>query len=80
MQLPVIVACNRWTLPQEKYNAQWVMENGVGIVVPGFARVREAVDALVADLPTYRDATLRMRNRASFELPEILRKVLSAGR
>ena len=78
MQLPVIVACNRWTLPQERYNAQWVREHGVGIVVPGFAKVREAVDALVADLPAYRAATLSMRNRAAFEVPEILRKVFSA--
>lgn len=76
MQLPVIVACNRWTLPQERYNAQWVRENGVGIVVPGFAKVREAVTTLVADLPAYRAATMRMRNRAAFEVPEILSEVL----
>ena len=80
MQLPVIVACNRWTLPQERYNAQWVREHGVGIVVPGFAKVREAVAALVAELPTYRAATLRMRNRAAFEVPLILEKVLAGGR
>ncbi|MGJ7580456.1 glycosyltransferase [Variovorax sp. RHLX14] len=80
MKLPVIVACNRWTLPQERYNVQWVREHGVGIVVPGFAKVREAVDSLVAELPAYRSATLRMRNRAAFEVPEILRKVFSADR
>ncbi|RZM02579.1 MAG: galactosyldiacylglycerol synthase, partial [Variovorax sp.] len=78
MRLPVIVVRNRWTLPQERYNAQWVRSHGVGIVVPGFAKVREAVDALVAGLPAYRQATGRMRNRAAFELPEVLRKVLSA--
>lgn len=78
MRLPVIVACNRWTLPQERYNAQWVRAHGVGIVMPGFAKVRDAVEALVADLPAYRAATRRMRNRAAFELPEILRKVLAA--
>jgi UDP-N-acetylglucosamine:LPS N-acetylglucosamine transferase len=77
MQLPVIVACNRWTLPQERYNAQWVRAHGVGVVVPGFAKVREAVDAVAADLPAYREATRRMRNRAAFEVPEILRKVLA---
>lgn len=78
MGLPVIVACNRWTLPQERYNAQWVRSHGVGIVVPGFAKVREAVDALVAGLPAYRQATGRLRNRAAFELPEVLREVLAA--
>ncbi len=78
MRLPVIVACNRWTLPQERYNAQWVREHGVGIVVPGFKKVSQAVEALLADLPAYRAATLRMRNRAAFEVPEILRQVLQS--
>ena len=30
MQLPVIVECNAWTLPQERYNAEWVVEKEVG--------------------------------------------------
>ena len=34
--LPVIVECNSKTLPQERYNAEWVTENGYGIVVPSF--------------------------------------------
>ncbi len=34
--LPVIVECNSKTLPQERYNAQWVTEKGYGIVVPTF--------------------------------------------
>jgi hypothetical protein len=42
MRLPVIVASNAWTLPQERYNAEWIRGNGVGIVLPGF-RGRAAV-------------------------------------
>ena len=34
MKLPVIVERNSWTLPQERYNADWVLEKDVGIVVP----------------------------------------------
>src|SRR5262249_14842866 len=30
MGLPVIVERNSWTLPQERYNAQWVEEKNVG--------------------------------------------------
>ena len=38
MKLPVIVERNAWTLPQERYNADWVRENGVGLVVPQLPR------------------------------------------
>ena len=37
--LPVIVECNSKTLPQERYNAEWVTENGYGIVVPTFKKI-----------------------------------------
>jgi hypothetical protein len=44
--LPVIVECNSKTLPQERYNAEWVTENGYGIVVPSFRRIVPAVQHL----------------------------------
>ncbi len=43
MKLPVIVERNAWTLPQERYNAEWVLENGVGMVLPGFRDIARAV-------------------------------------
>ena len=33
MGLPVIIERNHWTLPQERYNADWVEEQGVGIAL-----------------------------------------------
>jgi len=36
MGLPVIVERNAWTLPQERYNALWVREKQVGLVVANF--------------------------------------------
>ena len=36
MGLPVIVERNHWTLPQERYNADWVEEQGVGISLAQF--------------------------------------------
>ncbi|MDM0020528.1 glycosyltransferase [Variovorax saccharolyticus] len=77
MQLPVIVVRNRWTLPQERYNAQWVREQGVGLVCGSFAGVAQAVDALTGELERYRSATQRVRNRAMFELPEILQGIMA---
>ena len=38
MGLPVIVETNAWTLPQERYNAIWVAEKGVGIALRNFSK------------------------------------------
>jgi len=79
MRLPVIVDCNAWTLPQERYNAVWVSEQGVGIVLDNFRHVRGAVDQLLdpAAYAAFRAATERQRNRAVFEIPEMLERVMS---
>ena len=78
MRLPVIVNCNTWTLPQERYNAAWVREQGVGIVLDNFRHVRSAVDQLLdpAAYAKFRAATERQQNRAVFEIPEMLERVL----
>jgi hypothetical protein len=44
MRLPVIVERNAWTLPQERFNTDWVRENGFGIVVKSFRDIVPAVD------------------------------------
>ena len=82
MKLPVIVERNAWTLPQERYNADWVVENGVGIVLPNFRGVRAAVaDLLKPDnYERYRAAAERRNNRAVFEIPDILEKILTSSR
>jgi hypothetical protein len=77
MHLPVIVVRNRWTLPQERYNAQWVKEQGVGLVCRSFAQVDDAVEELIGQLDRYRAATRKVRNRAVFELPVILQGILA---
>jgi 1,2-diacylglycerol 3-beta-galactosyltransferase len=83
MRLPVIVERNAWTLPQERYNAQWIREQGVGTVLPDFRRIANAVDELLepATYARFRAAAARLENRAVFEIPEILERILeSAGR
>lgn len=77
MRLPVIVTANRSTLPQERYNIEWVRERGVGLAIPGFGRVAAAVDELTRNLDSYRNATRQIRNRAAFELPLILNDILA---
>jgi 1,2-diacylglycerol 3-beta-galactosyltransferase len=75
MKLPVIVERNMWTLPQERYNADWVMEKGAGLVLPDFRKVREAVDLLLADLDEYRCNVAKIENRAVFEIVDILKSI-----
>ena len=72
--LPVIVECNAKTLPQERYNAEWVTEQGCGIVVPSFREIASAVRRLL-DVPTFNDLSRNASNycnRALFEVPAIL--------
>src|SRR5580658_3118544 len=78
MHLPVIVERNAWTLPQERFNADWVLQQGVGMVLPNFRGIAQAVDGLLdpAAYARYRAATERQRNRAVFEIPAILEKIL----
>ena len=81
MRLPVIVECNSWTLPQERYNAVWVREQSVGMVLPNFRQIAHAVNELL-EPPTYarfREATSQTRNRAVFEIPDILERIASAA-
>jgi 1,2-diacylglycerol 3-beta-galactosyltransferase len=81
MRLPVIVELNAWTLPQERYNAAWVREMGVGIVLRNFRGIAGAVDELLepAAYRRFREATERLENRAVFEIPEILERIARQG-
>lgn len=79
MKLPVIVERNRWTLPQERYNAEWVREKGAGIVLPNFRRIREAVEEMLRSLDKFRANVAKIENRAVFEIPEILARLLDVN-
>jgi UDP-N-acetylglucosamine:LPS N-acetylglucosamine transferase len=76
--LPVVTIRNAWTMPQERYNAQWVRERGVGLVVPSLSRVAAATEAMLQRLPEFHAATARIDNRAVFEVPDILARLLHA--
>jgi 1,2-diacylglycerol 3-beta-galactosyltransferase len=77
MRLPVIVERNAWTLPQERYNAEWVREMGIGTVLPSFRGIARAVKELLdpAAYQRFRDATGRLENRAVFEIPDLLERI-----
>lgn len=74
--LPVMTISNAWTMPQERYNAQWVREQGIGIVVSSLTQLPAAAVSLIDRLADFHAATQRIDNRAVFEVPELLATLL----
>ncbi len=78
MGLPVIVTRNAWTMPQERWNTEWVQQHGVGVVLRSFRQVAGGVAQVIRDLPDLRAQVGRLHNRAVFELPQILNHILGS--
>lgn len=79
MNLPVVVERNAWTLPQERYNADWVREMGAGIVVPNFRHVDQALRELLepSRFAQFRRNVAAIDNQAVFEIPDLLERILA---
>ncbi len=82
MGLPLIVERNAWTMVQERFNTDWIAQNGFGVVLPSFREIGSAVSTMLD-----REEFLRLRanveafdNRAVFEIPEILEALISHHR
>jgi UDP-N-acetylglucosamine:LPS N-acetylglucosamine transferase len=75
--LPVITWRNAWTMPQERWNTEWVRDMGVGIVIKSLPQIGAAADEMVRRLPELHAATARIDNRAVFEVPDVLADLLA---
>jgi 1,2-diacylglycerol 3-beta-galactosyltransferase len=82
MHLPVIVERNAWTLPQERFNADWVIERGGGLVVRSFRGIESAAKHLLEpeNFGRFRANAEAIDNRAVFEIPGILERILKDSR
>ncbi len=81
-KLPVITECNNTTtLFQERASADWLTENGFGIVVKNFCDINQAVAQLIEpkNLARYRANVEAYNNRAVFEVVDILEKILESS-
>jgi 1,2-diacylglycerol 3-beta-galactosyltransferase len=80
--LPVIVECNAWTLPQERFNTEWIKEKDVGLVVRSFAQIGKAVEQMLAPatMAHFRQNVMALANRAVFEIPEVLETILQRAK
>jgi len=77
MKLPVLVERNARTMPQERYNVEWLLEKRVGLAVKDFCEIADAVQALLRPgaLDEYRQRVAALENRAVYEIPGMLREV-----
>ncbi|MCU0568041.1 MAG: hypothetical protein MUF49_15760 [Oculatellaceae cyanobacterium Prado106] len=78
MKLPVITTHNAATLVQERYNAQWLVENQVGLVLPHFRKLDQAIAPFIQpeNLARYRAKAASINNQAVFEVADILQQVI----
>ena len=78
MKLPVIVERNAWTLPQERFNTDWVLEKGVGLVLKNFSEIEGAIQKLLSPdvFPRLKANVAAVENRAVFEIPDILEGIM----
>lgn len=81
MRLPVIVERNAWTMPQERYNTDWVKELDAGVVIRSFSKVADAVSELLQPgrLARCKAAVSEIRNNAVFEIPGMLAEILATS-
>ncbi|ARV58022.1 UDP-N-acetylglucosamine--LPS N-acetylglucosamine transferase [Nostocales cyanobacterium HT-58-2] len=79
MKLPVIVERNFSTLIQERYNADWVEQQQVGLVISNFRNIDKAVKKFLEpeNFARYRANVAAVNNRAVFEISDILQNILA---
>lgn len=75
MKLPVITFRNKFTMPQEIYNTEWVEQYNLGEIIESPKYINLAVDAVLSK--TYNK---NIDNRAVFEIPLILENILGQSR
>jgi 1,2-diacylglycerol 3-beta-galactosyltransferase len=77
-RLPVIVERNAKTMPQERYNTDWVKEHKAGIVLTSFDDIDAAVSKLLSDgnLERLRANVASHQNQAVFEVIDILARLM----
>lgn len=53
MGLPIATVRNAWTMPQERFNTDWVRENGLGVVAASMGGLRAPVLSMVDRLEDF---------------------------
>jgi Glycosyltransferase family 28 C-terminal domain len=77
--LPVITEHNARTMPQERYNGTWLVENRMGMVVRDFGEIGSAVEQLLTEarFAEFQRNVSTYKNDAIFEIPLILDQMMA---
>lgn len=78
--LPVIVERNGWTMVHERYNTDWIYQNRFGVVLRSFAEIENGIAAMLDPrrAVVFRARIGELRNRAVFEIPDLLDAVMAS--
>jgi hypothetical protein len=78
MRLPVVVERNAWTLPQERYNTEWILQKKVGVVLKSFREIDAGLGELLeaSNFDRFRANAAAITNRAVFEIPDIIEALM----
>ncbi len=78
MGLPLIVQRNSWTMVQERFNTDWIVQNELGIVLHSFAEIATGVLPMLDpdQMASFQRRVSALCNRAVYEIPEILAVLL----
>lgn len=76
MGLPIITIENAWTMPQERYNTQWIREQDLGVVVPSLRSIRKCTLKLIQELAVFQAKVSKIKNNALDEVIEIMAEQL----
>lgn len=80
--LPVVVTCDARTIPQERYNARLVREQGLGVVVGSWRDIPDAAAAFAREEGASGATRARLRalppNRAVYEILEIVEREIAS--
>ena len=82
MGLPVIVERNALTMVHERYNADWILQNRVGVVLRSLTEIDRGV-AIMLDperMEQFRTRIGSLENRAVFEIPDMLQALIAMRR
>lgn len=80
MGLPVIVERNARTMVQERYNTEWIERHGFGVVLRSFSDIVSGIEHVLKPqrLAHFRSRAGAFKNRAVFEIPDLLEKVIAS--
>ncbi len=82
LRVPVVVTRNASTIPQERYNADFVEELGLGLVVPSTHRMPRAAWRLVHERALRQDVVGALgrlpENRAVFDVLDLIESLAVA--